>query len=107
MVCLPLFAIDNVLKGNHSIRARGLFRGSTHPLESCFAAPLYSYSSLKGVPQYDSPPVPVPVGSPVCTLSDRLSGQKQTVRIHTIKLGISLWKMTSLYFPCLASINQL
>ena len=35
------------------------------PRLSCFAAPFKSCSSLNGVPQYDSPPDPVPVGSPV------------------------------------------
>jgi len=35
------------------------------PRLSCFPAPFKSYSSLNGVPQYDSPPAPVPVGSPV------------------------------------------
>ena len=35
------------------------------PRLSCFAAPFRSCSSLNGVPQCDSPPAPVPVGSPV------------------------------------------
>lgn len=44
------------------------------PRLSCFAAPFKSCSSLNGVPQCDSPPVPVPVGSPVwiCQWSNRL-----------------------------------
>jgi len=47
------------------------------PRLSCVAAPLRSYSSRNGWPQIDSPPAPVPVGSPVWTLEDR-TGEVRT-----------------------------
>jgi hypothetical protein len=41
-----------------------LFAMARTPRLSCLAAPFISCSSRNGVPQYDSPPAPVPVGSP-------------------------------------------
>lgn len=68
--------VDRFSKGVHRVMyvlvLAPLFAMLKTPLSVCFSAPLRSYSSQKGVPQYDSPPRPVPVGSPPC-ICDRKS----------------------------------
>jgi hypothetical protein len=61
---------NKVNRQTHVFVPAPLLAMATIPRLSCLAAPLMSCSSRKGVPQCDSPPEPVPVGSPVCTYGD-------------------------------------
>jgi hypothetical protein len=79
----------------------------SRPRLSCLSAPRTEHSSLNGLPQIDSPPLPVPVA--VMTHFNHSPTQRGHERSPpcSINPGTRRWKMVSSYLRFLASERKL